>query len=65
MTWWRKKTFADRVAEALGRRTRRSGGTAMRSGLIALGSVAGVTAASAVASAIRTRQDQEAQDDRS
>lgn len=67
MTWWRKKTFVDRVAEALGRRPKRSGGTAVRSGLIALGSVAGVTAASAVASAIRTRQDSDGggQDDRS
>ena len=57
MTWWRRKTFADRVAEALGRRPKRSGSTAVRSGLIALGSVAGVTAASAVASAIRSRQE--------
>ncbi|GAA1728567.1 hypothetical protein GCM10009809_25180 [Isoptericola hypogeus] len=60
---FRRKTFLDRVAEALGGRPKRSGDTAVKSGLIALGSVAGVTAASAVASAVRKRQDQEGQGD--
>jgi len=67
MTWWRRKTFVDRVAEALGRRPRRSGSPALRGGLVALGAAAGVTAASAAVSAIRSRQDrsgEEGQDDR-
>ncbi len=65
---FRKKSFVDRIGEALGRKPRRSGGTAVRSGLIALGSAAGLTALSAVVSAVRDRQDQESaegQDDRS
>jgi hypothetical protein len=62
-TFRRKTTFVDRVAEALGRKPKHSGPT-MRSGLVTLGSVAGVAAASAVVSAIRARQDQGDQDDR-
>jgi|GEM_PF-1785943 len=65
ITLFRKKTFLEKVAAALGRKPRRSSSTATRSGLIALGSVAGITAASAVVSALRDRQDQESHDDRS
>jgi len=53
----RKRSLAERVGEALGRKPRKSGFTPPRSALIALGAAAGVTALSAVASAVRARQD--------
>jgi len=62
---FRKKTFLERVVEAVGRKRPRVSGTARRSGLIALGSAAGLTAASAAVSAIRDRRDQGGDDDRS
>ncbi|GAA1971886.1 hypothetical protein GCM10009718_04540 [Isoptericola halotolerans] len=65
---FRKKSLVRRATEALGGGSKRSGSTAVRTGLVSLGTVAGVTALSAAVSAIRDRQDahdQEDQDDRS
>jgi len=53
---FRRKTFLDRAREALGLQKKRSGPDMVRSGLVTLGSLAAVTAASAAVSAIRTRQ---------
>lgn len=60
-----RKSFVDRVGKMLGRKPRRSRRNATRSGLVSLGAVAGVTALSAVVSAIRQRQDEGGRDDRS
>ncbi|ANC31924.1 hypothetical protein [Isoptericola dokdonensis] len=59
---FRKKTVATRIGEAFGRRPRHPG-TAVRSGLVALGTAAGVVAASAAASAIRERRQEGDQGD--
>jgi len=52
---FRKKTFLDRARDALGRPRKKHRTTAVRSGLVTLGSVAAVTAASAAVSAVRAR----------
>ncbi|WP_454728641.1 hypothetical protein [Cellulosimicrobium protaetiae] len=53
---FRKKSFLDRVKESLRHQQKRVGTGAVRTGLITLGSVAAVTAASAAVSAVRSRQ---------
>ncbi|GED11666.1 hypothetical protein [Cellulosimicrobium cellulans] len=64
ITLFRRKTFLDRVRESLGHQRKRPGSGAVRPALVTLGSLAAVTAASAAVSAIRTRQEQGAHDDR-
>ena len=50
-----KKTIIDRLGEAVGLKPKRSS-TAMRSGLVAAGAVAGLAVVSAVVSALRDRE---------
>jgi hypothetical protein len=59
---FRKKSVATRIGEAFGRRSPHPG-TAVRSGLVALGTVVGVAAVSAVASAVRERRQEGGQGD--
>jgi hypothetical protein len=62
---FRRRTWIEKVGGALGLAPRRSPATTtgVRAGLVALGSLAAVTAASAAVSAVRQHQDEGDQDD--
>lgn len=59
---FRKKSFVRRAADMLNGGSKRSGTTAVKTGLVSLGTLAGVTALSAAVSAIRERRGDDGQE---